>query len=191
MSGITQHINDFTNNKFEVRFSNIVNMTNFELDSHILDNYVKNVSVPDLSIPMLDSRYKHERQLHPNPIGARELQTMNIEFILDEHMCNYFLFYSWIYWMRFGEPCGKTNLKGQELLRMDCVDAIELVSLSNNNKIMSKMKFKHAIPTTLSNLSLQYGSAEQVTFVVTFEYEIIDLMLENTEDITGSTEHIQ
>ena len=82
-----------------------------------------------------------------------------------------------------------TSIK--ELLRMDCVDAIELVSLNNNNKIMSKMKFKHAIPTTLSNLSLQYGSAEQVTFVVTFEYEIIDLMLENTEDITGSTEHIQ
>ena len=83
MPGITTQINDFTNNKFIVRFSNIVNMTNYNIDEHVLNNYVKNVSVPDFSIPMLDSRYLHERQLHPNPIGARDLQTMNIEFMLD------------------------------------------------------------------------------------------------------------
>lgn len=186
MTGITTQINDFTNNKFIVRFSNIVNMTNYELDTHILDNYVKNVSVPDFSIPMLDSRYLHERQLHPNPIGARDLQTMNIEFMLDENMQNYYLFYCWIYWMRFGEACGKTNLKGDELLRMDCIDAIELISLNNNNKIISKMKFKHAIPNNLAQLSLQYGSAENVTYVVTFEYEQIELQLENKEDLTES-----
>jgi hypothetical protein len=157
-------------------------MTNYDLDTHILDNYVKNVSVPDFSIPMLDSRYQHERQLHPNPIGARDLQTMNIEFMLDENMQNYYLFYCWIYWMRFGEACGKTTAKGDELLRMDCIDAIELISLNNNNKIISKMKFKHAIPNNLAQLSLQYGSAENVTYVVTFEYEQIELQLENKED---------
>ena len=97
MSGITTQINDFSNNKFIVRFSNLVNMTNYDLDTHILDNYVRNVSVPDLSIPMLTSLYQHERQLHPNPIGARDLQTINIEFQLDENMQNYYLFYCWIY----------------------------------------------------------------------------------------------
>ena len=86
--------------------------------------------------------------------------------------------------MRFGEACGKKNLKGEELLRMDCIDAIELVSLNNNNKIISKMKFKHAIPNNLAQLSLQYGSADNVTFVCTFEYEQIELQLENQEDLT-------
>ena len=46
------------------------------------------------------------------------------------------------------------------------------------------MKFKHAIPNNLAQLSLQYGSADNVTYVVTFEYEQIELMLENKEDIT-------
>lgn len=186
MSGITTQINDFSNNKFIVRFSNLVNMTNYELDTHILDNYVRNVSVPDLSIPMLTSLYQHERQLHPNPIGARDLQTINIEFQLDENMQNYYLFYCWIYWMRFGESCGKTNLKGEELLRMDCIDAIEIVSLNNNNKIVSKMKFKHAIINNLAQLSLQYGVSDVVTFVCTFDYENIELQLENTEDVIGT-----
>ena len=184
MAGITTQINDFTNNKFIVRFSNLVNMTNYELDTHILDNYVKNVSVPDFSIPLLDSKYLHERQLHPNPIGARDLQTINIEFFLDERMMNYYYFYCWLYWMRFGEAVGKTTAKGDELLRMDCIDAIEIVSLNNNNKIMTKMKFKHAILNNMAQLSLQYGSADPVTYVCTFTYENIELLLENTEDIT-------
>jgi hypothetical protein len=87
--------------------------------------------------------------------------------------------------MRFGESCGKTNLKGEELLRMDCIDAIEIVSLNNNNKIISKMKFKHAIINNLAQLSLQYGVSDVVSYVVTFDYENIELQLENTEDITG------
>ena len=183
MAGITTQINDFTNNKFIIRFSNLVNMTNYDLDTHILDNYVRNVTIPDFSIPMLTSLYQHERQLHPNPIGARDLQTINVEFQLDERMMNYYLFREWIYWMRFGEPVGKTDLKGRELLRMDCIDAIEIVSLDNNNKIISKMKFKHAIINNLSNLSLQYGSASVVNYIATFDYENVELMLENTEDI--------
>ena len=69
MAGITTSINDFNKNKFVVRFSNLVNFTGIDLDTHILDNYVRSVSIPDLSIPMLTSMYMHERQLHPNPIG--------------------------------------------------------------------------------------------------------------------------
>lgn len=182
MAGFTTSINDFNKNKYVLRFSNLVNFTGYELDTHILDNYVRSVTVPDLSIPMLTSMYMHERQLHPNPIGARELQTMTVEFKLDEEFKNYFLFYSWIQAMRYGEPCGKTSLKGEELLRMDCIDAIELVSLNNDNKIQSKMKFKHAIISNLANLNLEYGTADICTFTCTFEYETLELQLQNTED---------
>ena len=89
-------------------------------------------SIPDLSIPMLTSMYMHERQLHPNPIGARDLQSITIEFKLDEEMKNFYYFYCWIDAMRHGETCGKKSLKGEELLRMDCIDAIEIVSLNND-----------------------------------------------------------
>lgn len=191
MAGITTEINDFSNNKFVVRFSNIVNMTDYKLDDHVLNNYIKQVSIPNFNIPLLDTKYLHERQLHPNPIGARDLQTINIEFKLDEQMRNYYLLQSWIYYMRYGKTSGKTNLKGDELLRMDCVDAIEIVSLNNDNKIISKMKFKHAIIQDLSSLSMTYGSADIITFQATFSYELIELLLDNTEDIDGNSQSPQ
>lgn len=188
MAGLTTEINQFSNNKFVIRFSNLVNMTGEELDSHVLNNYIKNVSIPNFNIPMLDTKYLHERQLHPNPIGSRDLQTINIEFILDEHMKNYYLLQSWIFYMRFGRTCGKTNLKGDELLRMDCVDAIEIVSLNNDNKIISKMKFKHAIISDLGALSLSYGSSDVISYTATFHYETIELLLEDTEDVDGESQ---
>lgn len=191
MAGITTEINQFSNNKFVVRFSNLVNMTGHELDIHILNNYIKSVNIPNFSIPMLETKYLHERQLHPNPIGARDLQTINIEFILDERMANYYLLESWIYFMRYGKSCGKTNLDGKELLRMDCIDAIEVVSLNNDGKIISKMKFNHAIISDLGNFNLQYGSSDIVTFAATFHYETIELLLENTEDIDGQSQSPQ
>ena len=191
MAGLTTEINNFSNNKFVVRFSNIVNMTDQELDVHILNNYIKTANVPNFSIPMLDTKYLHERQLHPNPIGARDLQTINIEFVLDERMRNYFLLQSWIYFMRYGKTCGKTNLKGDELLRMDCVDAIEIVSLNNDNKIISKMKFRHAIISDLGNLNLTYGSSDIITYAATFHYETIELIPDNTEDIDGVSQSSQ
>lgn len=191
MSGITTEINQFSNNKFAIKFSNIVNMTDKELDVHVLNNYIKGVTIPNFSIPMLETKYLHERQLHPNPIGARDLQTINVEFILDERLRNYYLLQSWIYYMRYGKTCGKTTLKGDELLRMDCIDAIEVLSLNNDNKIISKMKFKHAIITDIGNLNLMYGSADVVTFAATFNYETIELLLEDTEDIDGISQSSQ
>lgn len=182
MAGITTSINDFNKNKFVVRFSNLVNFTGIDLDPHILDNYVRSVSIPDLSIPMLTSMYMHERQLHPNPIGARELQSITVEFKLDEELKNFYYFYCWIDAMRHGETCGKKSLKGEELLRMDCIDAIEIVSLNNDNKIQSKMKFKHAILTNLQNVTLEYGTSDICTFACTFDYETIELQLQNLED---------
>lgn len=182
MAGLTTQINDFSNNKFVIRFSHLVNFTGIELDTHILDNYVKNVHVPDLSIPMLTSLYGHQRQLHPNPIGARDLQTLTVEFMLDERMTNYYYFYAWIESMRYGKPIGRTNVAGEELLRLDATPTIEIVSLDNNNKIVSKMKFNHCIPNNLANLDLQYGVSDVVSFVVTFEYETIELQIENKED---------
>ena len=178
----TTSINDFNKNKFVVRFSNLVNFTGIDLDTHILDNYVRSASIPDLSIPMLTSMYMHERQLHPNPIGARDLQSITIEFKLDEEMKNFYYFYCWIDAMRHGETCGKKSLKGEELLRMDCIDAIEIVSLNNDNKIQSKMKFKHAILTNLQNVNLEYGTSEICTFTCTFDYETVELQLQNLED---------
>ena len=142
MAGITNSINTYNKNKYQVRFSNFPNFTNKMIDNHIFDNYLQSVTIPDMTIPMLTSMYMQDRQLHPNTIGKRELQTITMTFQMDEEQKNWYAFYSWLYFMRHGKSCGKTNLKGDELIRMDCIDTIEILHCNNNGEVISKMKFR-------------------------------------------------
>ena len=87
-----EDINNSNNNKFIVRFSNFPNFTGVKLNMNNLNQYLESVTVPDISIPMLTSMYEHERQLHPNPIGQRELQTITMTFQVDECRKNFFAF---------------------------------------------------------------------------------------------------
>lgn len=182
MAGVTQSINQFNKNKWIVRFSNMVDFTGLNLDSHILDNYIKTVNIPDVSVNMLTSEWCHIRELHPDPRGARDLQTINIEFIMDEEGKNFYYFWKWLMSMRAGEPIGKTNIKGEPLLKEDCVDVIEVCLLNNNKEMVSKMKFYHCIPTNLAALSLESGQKNIASFVVTFDYENMNLQPLTTEE---------
>lgn len=179
MPGLTTQINDYHKNKFEVRFSNVPNMTGYDkIDIHVFNNYIKGINLPDLSIPMLYSTTGQYRQLHPSPIGSRELHTVSIEFKIDEHMFNYWMLSSWLYQMRFGKPCGKKSLRGEELLRFDCIDAIEVCALDNDGRVISKIRFKHCIINNLSSLDLKYGAAELGTMIATFEVEEMEFCVE-------------
>lgn len=171
MAGVTQSINQFNKNKWIVRFSNMVDFTDLNLDSQILDNYVKTVNLPDITVTMLTSEFGHNRQIHPNPRGARDLQTINIEFIMDEEGKNFYYFWIWLMSMRAGKPIGKVSVKGDVLLRLDQIDCIELCLLNNDKVMVSKMKFFDCIPTNLSSLSLETGQKNIASFVVTFDYE--------------------
>lgn len=183
MPGVTTQINEFHKNKFEVRFSNVPNMTGYSgIDIHVLNNYLKAINIPDLAIPMLSSTSGQYRQLHPSPIGSRDLQTLTIEFKIDEHAFNYWLLSSWLYHMRYGQTCGKKSLKGEELLRFDCIDAIEICFLDNDGRVLSKMRFKHCIINNLSSLDLKYGSADLGTMIATFDVEELEFVVEQGDD---------
>lgn len=182
MSGITTSINKFNKNKFLVRFSDFPNLTDISFDTHIFNNYIKTFNIPDISMTMLSSTYLHKRQLHPNTKGSRDLQTITIEFIIDEEMKNWFVMYAWLVETRHGLTSGKKSLIQEELVRLNCVDAIEIISLDNNNNVKSKLKFKHCILSNIGSLQLQYGVSEEATFVCTFEYEEIDIELMCEDD---------
>lgn len=174
MSGITHDINDFNNNKWVVRFSNIINMTELDLDTTILDNYVNGFQIPDLNLPILTSIYKHDRQLHPGSIGSRDLNTINLEFKMDEKGKNFYLFHKWLMGTRYGENVRQT-IRGEDAIRLNSIDVIELCLLNNNGKLVSKMKFKQCIPTNLSGIQLTYKESEHILFIVTFDFEKLEL----------------
>lgn len=187
MSNITGNtpvtsINTYNKNKYQIRFSNFPNFTNKKIDMNIFNLYMQSFTIPDISIPMLNTVYMHERQLHPASIGDRDLQTIMITFQIDEEQRNWYAFYSWIWFMRHGMPCGKTNLDDEELLRMDCIDTIEVIHCNNNGEVISKMKFQHCILNNLSSLEMNIQTSEIGTFTATFEVESIDLDLLTDEE---------
>lgn len=172
-----EEINTYNKNKYQVRFSNFPNFTGHKFNMNLLNLYIQSFTVPDLSIPMLKSVYMHEEQKHPNTIGKRELQTITITFQVCENQQNWYAFYAWLYYMRHGMTCGKTSLKGEELVRMDCIDAIDVLNFDNTGALVSKMTFGHCILNNLSSMELQFSTSEIATFTVTFEVEYIDLDL--------------
>lgn len=183
MPGITSSINNFNKNKFVIRFSNFPNFTKENIDVHVLNNYIKTFQVPDVSMPLLHTIYLSENQNHPSTIGNREFQSIQIEFFVDEEMKNFNALYAWMYNMRYGQTCGKKNLKGEELVRMDRIDTIELVCLNNDDEIVSKMKFQNCILTNIGALQLEYGQSEQASFTTTFDIENIDFELAPNDPI--------
>lgn len=175
-------INNSNNNKFIVRFSNFPNFTGKKLNMNNLNQYLESVTVPDISIQMLHSMYLHEDQRHPASIGKRDLQTLTMTFQVDEARKNWYAFYAWMWFMRHGQSCGKKSLKGEELLRFDCIDTIEVINLSNNNEVVSKLKFQHCILNNVSSAEFTCQTSELSKFTVTFEVESIDLDLLTDEE---------
>lgn len=191
-TGLTTAINDFNKDKWQVRFSNIPNMSNVNIDMHVVNNYVKTFQIPDMQVAMLTSIYGHHRQLHPNPKGARDLQTFNIEMKLDENGLNWFLFNSWATAMLTGKTVGRKSVTGEELLRMDSIDAVELVFLNNDNEITSKFVFKQCILTNLGAFQLEQGQSNLCTYVVTFDYEEVEykILTTDVEDTQYETDNM-
>ena len=177
-----EDINNSNNNKFYVRFSNFPNFTGRKINMNLFNQYLESVTVPDLSIQMLHSMYLHDDQKHPASIGKRDLQTLTMTFQVDEARKNWYAFYCWLWYMRHGQTCGKKSLIGEELLRYDCIDTIEVINLTNNNEVVSKLKFGHCILNNISSMELTCQTSELSKFTVTFEVETLDLDLLTNEE---------
>lgn len=182
MAGFTTQINTFNKNKFKILLSNFPNLTKYKWDIHIFNNYLKSFQIPDLSIPMLTSVFGHDRQLHPSPIGSRDLQTITVEFQIDEEFKNFNAAYQWLFQMRNGMLSDRTDLQKSALLRLDSIDEIQIITYNNNKEPVSKFSFIQCILNNISSLPLDYSQAEIGTFTCTFEYEKINFELLNEKE---------
>lgn len=173
MSNITSTVNNYSGNQFKVIFNTWPNLTGNELDTVVFDNNVVSFTIPDISGPLLNTQIGHIKQLHPNPVGYRQLNAFNVTFRVDDRLLNYYAAKCWISGSRVGERKSNKNLPN-DYLRWNRIETVELQNLDNAEHVVSRMLFKRVFLTNISNLTLKYGQSENSTFTCTFEYEECD-----------------
>lgn len=173
MSNVTSTVNNYSGNQFKVIFNTWPNLTGKELDTVVFDNNVVSFTIPDISGPLLNTQIGHVKQLHPNPVGYRQLNAFNVTFRVDDRLLNYYAAKCWISGSRVGERKSNKNLPN-DYLRWNRIETVELQNLNNAEHVVSRMLFKRVFLTNISNLTLRYGQSENSTFTCTFEYEECD-----------------
>ena len=163
MSHVTNVINNYNDNQYKVVFNVWPNLTGKKLDMAVFENNVKAFTIPDISGPMLNTQIGHIKQLHPNPVGYRQLNAFHITFAVE----------CWVSGSRVGERKSNKNLP-QDYLHYNRIETVELQNLDNTEKLVSRMLFKRVFLTNLGSLQLQFGQSNIATFTCTFEYEECD-----------------
>lgn len=180
----TTTVNSFNNNKFKVCLSNFPNLTdipNDQLPLAVIENNLKSITLPDITIPLLETHYGQEVSYSPNPIGAKQLNTFTMTYIVDDLGLNWWLFYVWVLKTRAGIAV-RNDLRGLPLLRDNCIESLRVYLYDNNKQVQSKFEFKRCFLTTVSSVDLVSGESEHKTFTLTFQCENFDLKLQNKLD---------
>lgn len=177
---MNKNVNLFTKNKYVLSISNMPNLTvipDDELDLATFSTSVKSVQLPNITINLLHSYWQHEDQIHPNPQGARETNTLNVSWLLDSKFLNYTIFAAWAQGTKYGIPARRRD-GGDELLRDNCIDRLDVYSLDNAKMPFAKLSFHRVFLTGLGNLDLEFGDSSIVSFQTTFAYEKFGLTIQ-------------
>lgn len=190
----TDVLNTFHSDRFKCSFSNfpVIKETldqlgiNQPLDMKVFDYYVKNITIPEQSLDTMEVNLLNrvQKQLG-NQRGNDSLPNVTMEFVVDSHLLNYFLTYSFIRQMRTGlipvdTPIYKNVIK---YCFIDCYD-------NTSGRQTARLKFKNLWPVSTGTLQLQSGNSSELSFAVSFIYEDFFVVLydENEKPLTNENE---
>lgn len=165
-------VNTFHQDSFKVSFSNFpviletetLSGINQPIDMRIFDYYVKNVTIPDQSLQVTEIPMLNRVQLQPISRGNDNLNSVTVEFKVDNAFRNYFMFYTYIRQMRTAEP--DVDVFYKNVIHEMFVDAH-----ANVGEKMVRLKFTNLFPISTGTLSLESGASQELTFAVSFVYE--------------------
>lgn len=159
--------NLFHNDSWSVVFSNIPNVDpSKKIEMQLFDLYVKSFALPDLQLDTANTDFKQGSVRQIMTRANDNLQQFSIEFKVSEDMRNYFILHQYLMATRYGKI-----LDGEDWLRFNVIKNVKLKCLDNQRREIGGIVFTNAIITSVGSLSLQMGSADPVTFSVTFFYE--------------------
>jgi hypothetical protein len=156
--------------KFRVVFSNIPGFKPNNLDNYknfdLYELYIKSVNFPGLDVSYTESDYLNYHINHPISRINQDLSDLSITFKLSEDMLNYHYLYSWIHALR-----NQKNIDGKKFFRQNMIDDIKIIFLDNEKREKVKYIYTNCFISNISSLSLEYGTADEMTFEVSFKIE--------------------
>lgn len=161
------NINTFHQDLFDVSFSNLPTVDNLK-DLSIYDRFVKSIVIPDYNIQEIISYGPDGFQIR-HPVGPRpntDLSQLQIDFKLSEDMSNYLYLFDWMQRIRYID---KYSL--DDLFRKYTIKSININLRDNQKRSIATLSFINCFLLTLSNLSLEQGSAEETIFTTSYSYE--------------------
>ena len=167
-----QFPNTLHSDKWQVTFSNIPTLES-NRDFRIYENYVKSFTFPDYNMSELYSEIRGFRIRHPvGGIKANEdLSPIQIEFRVSEDMKNYANLFLWMQALKYG----RSDIFKDEadFFRLNTIKSINLQILDNQKRPVTIWKFTEAFLISLSSLSLNTGTSDEISFTCNFSYEEI------------------
>jgi len=177
-----QFPNTLHSDRWQITFSNIPTLKSLR-ELRLYDNYVKSVTFPEYNMPEIYSDIKGFRIRHPVAgIKANDdLGQIGIEFKVSEDMKNYANLFLWMQALKYGRS---DIFKDEaEFFRLNTIKSINLSVLDNQKRPVVNWKFTEAFLLSLSSLTLNMGTSDELTFICNFSYEEIKF---DIKDIDGN-----
>lgn len=161
---------------------NISNMPGFVDQSQdlnniqIYENYVKAFTFPDISLELVQSRFRNYGIHHQiSPVNG-DLSDISITFKVSEGLWNYYYLYDYIQSMREGLDVDPK----EKFFRNDNIKALSITFLDNEKRPSTRFVFSNCFITNISSLNLTNGVDQELDFTLTLKYE--DYTLEPIEE---------
>ncbi len=164
-------VNLFHQDKWQISFSNIPTVSDLA-DIPLYDLYVKSVVLPDINLTETFSNFQNEVVRQPVTRSNEDLSQLQVTFKADENLKNYYNMFTWIMSVRFGD-----NIT-TEKVRDENIKKIQIILLDNEKRKKGILGFKDCFLLSLSSLSLNMGTAEEIEFTCNFSYKVVNFDLD-------------
>lgn len=166
-------INVLHSDKWQVVFSNLPGDDNSNHYKYF-ENYVRSFDIPGYNMATTDSIYPGGYKLrHPVTKPNVDLQNVSMGFVLSEDFMNYFIMWSWMNHIKYGDA------DTSEAIRKYYIKSININVLDNEKRTVGEVKFTNCFMTSLSDLQLTQGTSDNMQFTATFSYEEVEINLKS------------
>lgn len=159
-------LNNLNTDKFRAIFSNIpVPSTRLDkLEMGVFDNFVRTVTLPDITIETVQSEFKQITIKNPISKFNNDLSPISIDLVCDEDMENYRTLFEWMQELRLGNA-----LQNESTLRESTIKSLRIILKDNQDRSGPTFVLNDLLLVNLSALNLVFGSSEQTIFTATFQ----------------------